>query len=778
MREESAQQFTPYGADIKQDQSDKMIYRLFTNLPGFAYSCKFDKDWTMMFMSEGCEKITGYAPEEIINNTLISYGQIIYKNDREYVRKTVRDSISEDNHFEMEYRIVSKSGEINWVWERGICLKDNKGALTVIEGYITDITERKINEIEKLENKQIYQDLVELSPDGIIILDYKSRVVSVNTALCEITGYPEESFINKLIGELPAVTRGALKTYLKLLNSIIFNKIDKNVFFKFKHKNGKDRLCEGRVRKITMKGNNYIMGVIRDITDQDRAKNELINSKIKAEALLNASPDIMFVIDKQGNIVDYKSSADELYYQKDDLISKNIFNILPPDVVKLTKENINKTLTSHAIQTYDYKLDIPKKGECFFEARMVESAYNEVTVIIRDVTEQKLMKDNLIKAKEKAEESNRLKSAFLANMNHEIRTPMNAIIGFSSLLTRAESIEKLEKYIELIKTSSDYLLRLINDVLFYSRLQSETIPVYTDPVELNGFIQKLYDTFELVDDKKTVHLSYSIPDKTNDMLVMGDYEKLWEVMTVLISNAIKYTDQGEILFGFKQKHRQIRFFVEDSGIGIPQEETDKIFERFYRAGNVISSAYGGTGLGLSIAKELVDIMGGKIGVRSRHGTGSYFYFDIDYVPVKNKNESIHKANEEVKSLQPSFKDYRVLVAEDNDMNFLYINELIKDCVAVVDQASNGQEAIDMVEKQAYDLILMDVKMPVMNGIEATKIIKKTHPDIPIILQTAYTQPEEKEEAKHAGADGHLSKPISETDMRNVIEHVCKIQVCK
>jgi PAS domain S-box-containing protein len=759
--------------DPKEDRLDQMYSRLFKNLPGFAYKCKYDKNWTMLFMSEGCYNVTGYHSEEIIGNKEISYSDIIYRKDRKSVKLAVENAYKKNTHFEMEYRIVKRSGEMRWVWERGFCIIDDDNKLIAIEGYITDITDRKIIEAEKLETQMMYQDLVELSPDGIIILTLKGIIKNVNKAFCDMAGYPASEFINKTINNIPTIIKGNIAQYLKLFNSIIFSKSDESVYFKFLNREGDKRLCEGRVRLIKIKGDNYVLGVIRDITDQDRARSELIRSKIKAETLLNASPDLMFVFDKHGTIIDYKSDPDELYYRKDDLIAKNIYDILPDDIAKMTKDYTNKTLASHQLQLYEYSLELPEKGVFHYEARMVESSKDEVTVIIRDITDQKAMENNLIEAKEKAEESNRLKTAFLANMSHEIRTPMNAIVGFSNLLQRSRTDEETKKYVELIKTSSDYLMGLINDVLFYSRLQSETIPVYSSSIELKSFFHKLYDTFDLVDRKKDIRLRVNLQKDTIDLNVISDYEKLWEIMTVLISNAIKYTDHGDIEFGAIKLTDKLRFYVEDSGIGIPQKDIDKIFERFYRAENVVTSPYGGTGLGLSIALELVEILKGTIGVTSVEGKGSNFYFDIPFVEAL----SPEKKTRSKRLLNPKLKDYIVLIVEDNEPNYIYLRELMKDCVAGIDYASNGKQAIDLVEKNHYDLILMDVKMPIMGGIEATKIIKKKYPQIPIILQTAYSQPEEKEDADHAGADAHLSKPINQSDLEKVIERVCQVEIC-
>ena len=751
--------------DFNPDKSyyEDMIPRLFSNLPGFAYRCKYDENWTMQFVSEGCKNTTGYLPEEIIDNKIISYADIIHEEDRDMVSKAVIKSLNLKDHFEIEYRIVTKEGKIRWMWERGVCVRSASNELIAVEGYITDVHQRKIFELQKLESEQKYHHLVDLSPDGIVIIDMKGIIYNVNASFCKLSGYSQKDFENIHISKIPTLLKGNLNTYLSMFNTIINKNSNKYLYFKWQHFSGEIRLGEGRVRIIKINNKKYIMGIIRDITNQDDEKKELAFRKLKAESLLNASPDIMFVLDKNGNIIDYKSNTNDLYYQDSDLTNKNIYKILPAEVRKKTKKYLEKTLETHAIQIYDYSLNIPEKGMCHFEARMIESAPTEVTAIIRDMTEKKEMELNLIKAKDQAEESNRLKSAFLANMSHEIRTPMNAIMGFSNLLLRKTDELERSKYVKLITKSSEYLLHLINDVLLYSRLQSEEIPLNSNIIEIELFMQNLYDTFKMTGIKESIHFYKWISSDCRNISISGDHEKIWEILTILTSNALKYTESGEIKIGCKSKNDRIHFYVEDTGIGIPDKERKLIFDRFHRAENVQTTNIGGTGLGLSIAKELVDLMNGNIEVWSTEGKGSCFNFSIPLIKV----EEVKKNHEKLES-SLEMKDMVVLIAEDDAYNYMYLYELMKDCVRRIDHAVNGQEAVLYEQKNHYDLILMDVKMPVMNGNEAIRQIKAKNPDIPIIAQTAYAQPEEKEEIMNAGADGYLIKPIEQIELQKII----------
>ena len=749
------------------------VSRIFSNLPGFVYQCRNDKNWTMEFMSEGCMDVTGYSPDELINNKKHSYEDIIIHEDRDKVRLAVEGSFKKNDHFQVEYRIRRKNGSICWVWERGLGLRSEKGDIILIDGYITDINERKMAEQKISETQQKYEYLFKFSPYGIIMVDHKGKIQDVNEAFCRMSGYPKEEFLNLTLKKIPFGIKKNMYSLSKGLSKLIKHGSSDNFYFKWTHQSGDMRIADSHVRKITINDENFYICVIRDITAQDDEKNELIRRKIKAEALLDASPDLMFVLDKKGSIIDFKSDVKNLLYQKDDMIAKNVYSILPKDVASITKEAIARTLQTHQMQVYNYSLDIPHRGTLHFEARMVESNLDQVTAIIRDMSDYKEMELKLIDAKEKAEESNRLKSAFLANMSHEIRTPMNSIIGFSDLLSKNKNEDEAKKYIQLIKSSSNYLLQLIEDVMLYSRLQSEKIPLKRDMVNVRGILQEIYDTFFHSNKMKDLTFKIDYSQDCKELNIIGDYEKIWQVLTNFINNAIKYTQKGSVILGAKTEGNRIKFFVEDTGIGIGEKEIDKIFDRFYRTDATRQSAIGGTGLGLSIAHELVEIMNGEIGVNSTSGEGSQFYFYLPLEKAANKLPQKDYTHYNAKEMN----HFSILIAEDDDLNYLYLHELMCNCVFNIDRSKNGKEALELVNKNTYNLILMDVKMPVMDGIEAINIIKKDHANIPIIAQTAYVQPEEIERIRQAGADAIISKPIAQKDLRITINQLFNFEVC-
>jgi signal transduction histidine kinase/ligand-binding sensor domain-containing protein/CheY-like chemotaxis protein len=362
----------------------------------------------------------------------------------------------------------------------------------------------------------------------------------------------------------------------------------------------------------------------------------------------------------------------------------------------------------------------------------------------------------LIIAKLKAEESDRLKSAFLANMSHEIRTPLNAIIGFSSLLQNETIPEKeKESFIEQIIANGELLLVLINDLLDLSKIHANQLVLKNEPVDIYKVLKELFDTFIISAKNKGLQLVYEIKDIRH--YIDADVYRLKQVFSNLISNAIKFTNEGEVLFGINEiNDKEITFFVKDTGIGIPADTGDIIFERFLKLDNIKEQVFSGIGLGLSISKSLVELWKGKIYYKSTLGKGSTFYFTHPNIVSKIIKPSEQPVNE-LKNY--NFEGKTILIAEDNEANFKYLSSVLIKTKAMVAWVKDGKNAVDYLKDHDVDLVLMDIKMPVMDGIEAMKIIKKNNPKLPVIAQTAYAYENETNDYKQQGFDDFLIKPI-------------------
>lgn len=449
----------------------------------------------------------------------------------------------------------------------------------------------------------------------------------------------------------------------------------------------------------------------------------------------------------------------------------------------ISKKNVEKITTTEKFENVELKTNIGKnKTVDIFHKKLYDkfnrtigslTLVHDIDVLIKT---QRLLANNnrrlenrvyertheLKLAKQKAEESNRLKTEFLNNISHEIRTPMNGIIGFSKMLSDTNiSDTKRNEYSKIVEDSSHQLLRIIDDILEISKLDAKQEKIKETAFYLNDVLTELFSIFSLKskNQKVSIYLKKELPD--NQSYLKTDQTKLNKILSSLIENALKFTGEGIIEIGYFIKKTDLVLYVKDTGIGISPENQKKIFERFAQEEKEISYNYGGLGLGLSISKQNARLIGADITLKSKKGEGSTFYVTIPYKPVQIKNR-----NTEYKRSAHNLSDsrkYKILVAEDEKLNYLYIEALFEENTAgnyTLIHAKNGKEAVDIcLNNNDIDIVLMDIKMPVMNGLEATKKIKSEYPELPVIAQTAYSSQEDKELTLKNGCDDCITKPI-------------------
>jgi PAS domain S-box-containing protein len=383
-----------------------------------------------------------------------------------------------------------------------------------------------------------------------------------------------------------------------------------------------------------------------------------------------------------------------------------------------------------------------------------------------DITERKHIIEELIRAKEKAEESDRLKTAFLHNISHEIRTPMNAIVGFSALLGEPNIDEKVRaSYIEVIMQSSNHLLSIISDIVDISNIEANIIKTLKNEVNINSILKSLYNQFIHKADEKKISLICEKGLSDSEALIFTDSTKLNQILSNLVSNALKFTDNGQVRIWYSLKDKYLEFGVSDTGIGISKEHHDRVFNRFYQVQNSITRLYEGTGLGLAISKAYVEHLGGKIWLLSEPGIGTSFFFTIPYEKLEAKGIQVYDKDAPESFVFPVKKV--ILVAEDVESNFKLIRYFLAGSNAEVLHAYNGKEAVEKcLSTENIDLVLMDIKMPVMDGYTAVKLIREKNTSIPIIAQTAYA--DDKEKAIECGCTGFISKPFDKKGLFKVL----------
>jgi PAS domain S-box-containing protein len=507
------------------------------------------------------------------------------------------------------------------------------------------------------------------------------------------------------------------------------------------------------------------------------------------EGILKGSNDLILIYDLTGIIVDASEQACAyLGYSRKELCTISITDILE------VKSNSNESVLSYlpgGTGPFEASLISASKLKIPAEIRSIPLEYSGKPVrmiIARDLTERShneevihklVARIHLLESQLPLENANQgrgldhgsiLKSSFVANMSHEIRTPMNAIIGFANLLNDPGiHPDQIKEYTAVIRSSGGNLLRIIDNILEISRIEGKELEinkVYTDLEHLFNEIKE--STTELIESmEKEICLNLVIPVLQHPKFPV-DHIRLRQVISNLLHNAIKFTEQGQVDFGYTISDKgSVEFFVRDTGIGIPNDETDSVFERFWHGDNNLISKYGGTGLGLTISKHLVERMGGTITVKSAPGVGSEFKFTLDNVDLPSRVESIVPAWDTVKN--ENLPDLNILVVEDEEINFILIREMISMLNPKLVWARNGDDAIKIISQQPFDLVLMDIKMPGLSGFEATRRIKALRPDIPVIAQTAYALENDRKKCLEAGCDNYLAKPILKESLLGMIK---------
>ena len=383
-----------------------------------------------------------------------------------------------------------------------------------------------------------------------------------------------------------------------------------------------------------------------------------------------------------------------------------------------------------------------------------------------------LFRSALIRAKEKALESDNLKSAFLANISHEIRTPMNGILGFVDLLKdESLSLETRNTYVNIITKSSKQLLQIIDDIIDISKIEANQVKIDINECLINNTIKDLllfYQNDKALIEKSNLQLKYQITLDDEHAKIFTDESRLRQILMNLLDNAAKFTIEGEIVIGYKLiENKIIEFFVKDTGIGINLDQQHLVFERFRQADSSATRTYGGTGLGLSISEGLVKLLGGLIWFESEPGQGATFYFSIPYHPV---NKRIVLSDVDINLEDPKWDDKIILVVEDDEINFEYLKTVLEPSNAIILYASSGEDALRVFSSNNdIDLILMDIRLPGISGYEAMRMIKNQKSDIPIIAQTAFAMAEDYSKCLEQGFDDYIAKPINRRHLIKIIQ---------
>lgn len=708
-----------------------------------------------------CEQY-GYERNELLGKHISLLSSEQQKNTINANIKTILTN----SYLESTISGITKDGRkiICQLTETAISLTDGKRGILSIS---KDITEQVKVQENLLKSEERNRAIISALPD--MMFRFSSNHIFIDSVARDATllMVPKEDFLGKHV-------RDVLPEELALLTcKKIDEALESGQLLSYEYSlNTENGICWYDARMVRS-GPEEVLVIVRDITGRKLSENELIHKTRFIETLLDSIPNPLFYMDANGIYLGINRAFREYYGMSEaDIKGKSIFDLDPYPQAILRHESDLRVLSGlDEKQIVERLITLPggEQRNVIITKSPFPDANNRIgglIGLILDITGRKQMEQELIIAKEKAVESDRLKTSFLNNLSHEIRTPMNAIIGFSELLFEDYSEQQKRQFVETIYSNSEQLLKIIDDVLVVSRLDSEKMPIEKTTISVHRLLEDLHLTFLHEAEKAGLMLEKPLIDKEVPEVFVSDKGKLRQVLAGFLGNAIKYTQKGKISLGCRMNDQRLQFYVTDTGMGIPDTEQPFVFDRFYRSTRAQLNAIRGNGLGLSIAKGLIELLGGSLGLHSVEGKGSTFFCEIEFEESFGQTESSHASP--ALRYKDSFKHISVLIVEDEKDNADMLVSMLHPVVGSLEVAEHGIKALQLLSTQSFNLVLLDIKMPLMNGIETIREIRKTNHELKVVAQTAYATETELAEAMKAGFNDYLIKPITLKSLMEVL----------
>lgn len=698
----------------------------------------------------------------------------VHPDDRESSNLVSARAVRGEGDYDTEFRVVWPDGTVHWLKAAGQVFRDEQGTPVRMVGVNYDITPRKRAEEELQESEFRYRELFDNINSGVAVYEVMDQgrdfiFKEFNRAGEMIDHDRRERLIGKSVFEMrPGIEEfGLLEVFRRVWRT---GQPAHHPISQYKD-NRLTGWYDNYVYRISGK---EIVAVFEDVTERKRAEQALKLSEEKFRAIFDKANDGIFLADIETRkfFMCNATCARMLGYSQQEFLNLGIADIHPAEDLPAIFEQFE--LFSKGEEGIRGDIRFRQKNDHVFYAdlnpTLITIAGKEYLLIVfRDTTERRKAEEELRNAKEKAEESDRLKTAFLANMSHEIRTPMNGILGFTSLL-RASDLSEADRveYIDIINLSGERMLNTINDLIEISSIETGVVPIVEVETAVNEIMRFLYNFFDLQARHKGLVLSCSTPLPDERARVITDKNKLDSILINLIRNAIKFTRMGSIEFGYEPKQEMLEFYVTDTGMGIPADRLDAIFDRFVQGDINITRPYEGSGLGLAITKAYVEMLGGTIRVESKENVGSTFRFTI---PWKTKEAA---GPENTPALIPDRENFLIestlLIAEDDDISFIYLKHILNPLCKSILRATTGMEAVSLcLLDKSIDIVLMDIKMPEMDGYQAVRQIREFNKDVIIIAQTAYALKGEREKAMEVGCNDYISKPVEMHELLEILK---------
>ncbi|MFC2112954.1 PAS domain S-box protein [Bacteroidota bacterium] len=767
-------------AENALQNSEKRYRTLIENIPGAVFRCYMDDSWTMQYLSDAIKNICGYPASDFINNTKRTFGSIIHPDDQQKITNVIQKALINNKKYESEYRILHKNGTIVWVYEKGQIIVDQKGMIDFLDGIIIDITGRKREQELINESQGRYSAIAKNLPNGIIhILDREFRYVFNEGEELQRLGLTNEMLEGKTIYDVlpPDKAKTLGKQYNRVLNGQTIS---------FEDITGEDTfLINAAPLRDTENEVIQILVLSINITARKKAQKELDKERKLLNTFMNNVPDKIYFKDINSRFIRI-NKAMACY-----------FGLNNPEEA-MGKTDFNFFSDEHAQQAYNDEQEMIKTGVAIRKAEKEtwpDGRKNWVSTvklpflneegkvtgtfgISRDITELKQLMDELEKAKKDADAANRAKSEFLANMSHEIRTPMNAVLGYAELLTPLLRDKIQSNYLKSIRTSGNSLLTLINDILDLSKIEAGKLELTFGYIDTQSFFSEMEHIFSYKKAEKGLNFFLEISSGTPASIYIDEI-RLRQILVNLLGNAFKFTKNGYVKLsvwtetpqlleyrkGKIEEYIDLVMEVEDTGIGISKEFQEEIFDEFQQQEDVSTKNFGGTGLGLSITKKIIKLMSGTITVTSKLNEGSTFKVIIPDVKFKRDLES----SEMELYIDPHlviFDKSTVLVVDDVEHNRKFLFDALRDTNLKLVEAENGEVAINLAREIIPDLIITDIRMPVMDGFELLDKIKTDDKlkHIPVIAYSASVMKSMKEKIQDSEFAGLLMKPVQLADL--------------
>ncbi|MGM0497094.1 MAG: PAS domain S-box protein [Bacteroidota bacterium] len=730
---------------------------------------------------------------------------------KEFIRNAVNNAIQKGEDYDLELEFLTAKNNSRYVRAKGHSeFKDGK--CVRLHGTFQDITDKKQAELALKESEQKFRTLFNSASDAIFILNFDGKIIEANDIACERLSYSREELFSMKPKNFHAPE--SRQVFDKRLKEMIERE---SGTYEAEHisKDGVKIPVEINYKVIEFNEGKAILKIARDITGRKKEERELmIKSKI-SNTFINSGHETFYknvldifreefdseygyfgYINDNGDLVCPSMTYDiwdqcevegkSVVFPKDSwgglwgdslkerkTLYKNKGLKVPKGHVKI-KSAIAVPVMQDDLLIGQIALANTPAGYSEEDKKLINKLAGYLAPLLHSMIKEEKYKTHLLEAKEQAEENNRLKTAFLANMSHEIRTPMNGILGFSQILKEKKFPgEKQKEFLNIIHNRAKNLLQIINDIVDISKIEANQLKVEYTRFNLNQVLYELYNTYhyELQGlDKNEIKIFIHKEMDFDESIIYSDETRLKQILTNLISNSLKFTEKGEVEFGYKLKNdEELLFFVRDTGIGIPKDKQDFIFGRFRQADEGTARQYGGTGLGLSISMNLVRMLGGEIWLESEEGKGACFYFTL---PYKKAEDTTYAASIDNAHLDYNWRKHHILVVEDDPTTQEYIHEILKPTKVNVDFTDTGESGFEFYQtNKTYSLILMDLKLPGMSGIDVTRKIRQTDSITPIIAQTAYAMGEDKDQCLKAGCNEFITKPFNPQSLIGIINNL-------